>query len=195
MIIVLATANQNKVIELTKLLPQGFELKGLKEIGISTEIPETGTTLHENAFLKASFVKNHLTKQNLNYPVLSDDSGLEVEALGNEPGVNSAIYAGVPKNDEANNLKLLNELKNKTKRQATFKTVLCFLDREVHYFEGHVNGTISYEARGQNGFGYDPIFIPQGYRSTFAELSQEIKNSLSHRAIAIKAFLQFIKVN
>lgn len=195
MIIVLATANQNKVIELTKLLPQGFELKGLKEIGISSEIPETGTTLHENAFLKASFVKNHLTKQSLNYPVLSDDSGLEVEALGNEPGVNSAIYAGAPKNDEANNLKLLYELKNKTKRQATFKTVLCYIDTDKHYFEGQVKGTIGYEPRGQNGFGYDPLFIPQGYRSTFAELSQEIKNSLSHRAIAIKAFLQFIKVN
>ena len=193
MIIVLATANQNEVIELTNLLPQDIELKSLKEIGITTEIPETGSTLRENAFLKASFVKNHLKKQNLNYPVLSDDSGLEVEALGNEPGVNSAIYAGTPKDDQANNQKLLNELKMVTKRQATFKTVICYIDAEVHYFEGHVNGTISYEARGQNGFGYDPLFIPQGYRSTFAELSQEIKNSLSHRAQAIKAFLSYIK--
>ena len=101
--------------------------------------------------------------------------------------------AGVIGNDNEHLLKLLNELKMVTKRQATFKTVICYIDAEVHYFEGHVNGTISYEARGQNGFGYDPLFIPQGYRSTFAELSQEIKNSLSHRAQAIKAFLSYIK--
>jgi XTP/dITP diphosphohydrolase len=190
--LVLATANKNKIIELKKLLPSTIQLISLEDVGITEEIPETGNTLEENAFLKANYVLKKLNNQNLNYSILSDDSGLEVKALNGKPGVNSAIYAGLPKNDYLNNIKLINDLKKCTKRQATFKTVLCFINQKTEYFEGIIKGTIAYEPKGINGFGYDPLFIPQGYRSTFAELSLETKNNLSHRAIAVTKFLKRI---
>jgi len=116
-----------------------------------------------------------------------------VEALNNEPGVYSARYAGIPKSDKANNAKLLKALQNVTKRNARFVTVLTLIaEGEVHFFEGEVKGTISYEERGSNGFGYDPLFIPQGYRSTFAELSAEVKNSISHRGKATQQLIAFL---
>ena len=126
--------------------------------------------------------------------VFADDSGLEVEALDGAPGVFSARYAGVPKNDQQNNEKLLTELSAKSNRRARFVTVITLIhDGAVHYFEGEVKGTIAYEPRGNQGFGYDPLFIPQGYRSTFAELGLEVKNKISHRALAVKQLIEFFK--
>jgi XTP/dITP diphosphohydrolase len=191
-----ASSNQNKIKEINALLPNSITVLGLTDIGITQEIPETGNTIKDNSFLKADFVRNYLKEKKLNIPVFADDSGLEVTALNGEPGVYSARYAGVPKNDSANNQKLLQALKNKTKRQARFVTVITLmLNDEVVYFEGEVKGTIAFEARGNNGFGYDPLFIPQGYRSTFAELSAESKNQISHRAMAVKQLVGFLKNN
>lgn len=191
---VFASSNKNKIAELKAILPSSLELSSLSDIGISEEIPEPGTTIKENAFLKAQYVVEYLKTNQKNLIVFADDSGLEVEALNLAPGVYSARYAGVPKNDAANNLKLLQELKNVTKRNARFVTVIALImDNEVHYFEGDIKGTIAYEERGKSGFGYDPLFIPQGYRSTFAELGTEVKNSISHRAMAINKMTLFLK--
>lgn len=190
--LVFASANQHKIEEIKKLLPTHLQLLGLKDVGITEDIPETGATIRENAFIKANFVKQVLIKKNLSYFVFADDSGLEVQALNNAPGVYSARYAGEKKNDEANNQKLLNELKNTTKRQARFVTGIALLANDkAHYFEGEVRGTIAYNARGGSGFGYDPLFIPQGYRSTFAELGPDIKNTISHRALAVKQLIKY----
>ena len=191
--VVFASANQHKIEEIKKLLPPHLHVLGLKDVGIIEDIPETGTTIRENAFIKADFVKQVLSKQNLSCIVFADDSGLEVEALNNAPGVYSARYAGEMKNDEANNQKLLNELKSTTKRRARFVTGIALLaNDEKHYFEGEVKGTIAYEARGESGFGYDPLFIPQGYRSTFAEMGLELKNKISHRALAVKQLIGYL---
>jgi XTP/dITP diphosphohydrolase len=125
--------------------------------------------------------------------VFADDSGLEVEALNGAPGVYSARYAGVPKDDQKNNQKLLTDLRQATNRKARFVTVITLLiNGQVHYFEGEVSGTITHEARGKTGFGYDPLFIPTGYRSTFAELGPEVKNSISHRAAAVSSLIRFL---
>ncbi len=191
--IIFASANKNKIKEITALLEGKYSILGLTDIGILSEIPEPGTTIKENSFLKANYVIDFL-KGEKNVPVFADDSGLEVEALDNAPGVMSARYAGISKNDEANNKKLLESLKNITNRKARFVTVITLiLNNQIHYFEGEIKGTIAFEPRGDNGFGYDPLFIPQGYRSTFAELSGEIKNEISHRAKAVKKLVQFIK--
>ncbi len=192
--IIFASANKNKIKEIKALLPSHFEVLGLEDIGITEDIPEPGTTIKENSFLKAKYVLDFLNKKNENVAVFADDSGLEVLALNNAPGVYSARYAGIPKSDENNNKKLLEELKLVTDRKARFVTVITLiLNGEVHYFEGEIKGTISYEKRGANGFGYDPLFIPQGYRSTFAELSAETKNTISHRALAVKKLVEFLK--
>ena len=194
--LVFASANQHKMEEIKELLPPHLQVLGLKDVGITEDIPETGTTIRENAFIKADFVKQVLSKQNLSCIVFADDSGLEVEALNNAPGVYSARYAGEMKNDEANNQKLLNELKSTTKRQARFVTGIALLVNDgKHYFEGEVKGTIAYEARGEKGFGYDPLFIPQGYRSTFAELGLDLKNKISHRALAVKQLISYLTQN
>lgn len=188
-----ASNNKNKLKEINALLPKGYILRSLQEVGILHDIPETGKTIKENSFIKASYAYNFLKGKNETMPVFADDSGLEVEALNNAPGVYSARYAGVPKNDEANNKKLLQELKLITSRKARFVTIITLiLNDEVHYFEGEVKGTIAYEPRGNNGFGYDPLFIPQGYRSTFAELSAETKNEISHRGMAVKKLVEFL---
>jgi len=189
--IIFASANQNKIKEIRALLPAHFEILGLKDIGIVEDIPETGKTIKENSLLKARFVKNFIADSTA---VFADDSGLEVEALNGEPGVYSARYAGAFKNDTANNNKLLQELKLKTNRKAQFITVITLiLDGKIHYFEGIVKGTIAFEARGDNGFGYDPLFIPQGFRSTFAELSSETKNNISHRGIAVRKLVETLR--
>jgi len=185
-----ASSNQHKIKEINALLPKSITVLGLTDIGIAQEIPETGKTIKDNSFLKADFVRNYLKEKKLNMPVFADDSGLEVEALNGEPGVYSARYAGVPKNDGNNNQKLLEALKNKTNRKARFVTIITLIvNDEVIYFEGEIKGTIAFEARGNNGFGYDPLFIPQGYRSTFAELSAETKNQISHRGLAVKQLI------
>ena len=192
--LIFASANKNKINEIKTLLPQEFDLLGLEDIGITNDIPETGTTIKQNSLLKAQYVLNFLKEKKQNFSVFSDDSGLEVLSLNNSPGVYSARYAGVPKNDEANNKKLLEELKLVTNRKARFVTIITLIiNGDIHYFEGEVKGTISYEARGKTGFGYDPLFIPQGYRSTFAELGAEVKNSISHRANAVNLLIDFFK--
>lgn len=191
--LIFASANPHKIKEVNALLSGIHHVIGLTDIGITQDIPETGNTIPENSYLKARFVADYLTQRGDNWAVFADDSGLEVEALDNAPGVFSARYAGVPKNDEANNRKLLEALKQVTRRQARFVTVITLIrEGKVHSFEGEIKGTIAYEARGSNGFGYDPLFIPQGYRSTFAELSAETKNQISHRAMAVNALVKFL---
>ncbi len=178
------------------MLPEGIQLLGLSELGITEDIPETGKTISENAELKAKYVHRVLKSKGLETAVLADDSGLEVKALQGAPGVYSARYAGEPKNDAANNAKLLEAIKTETKREARFVTVLCLIiNNTAQFFEGEVVGTIAYEARGNSGFGYDPLFIPRGFRSTFAELGDAIKNTISHRAEALKKCLTFLENN
>jgi XTP/dITP diphosphohydrolase len=188
-----ASANQNKIREITQILTGRYKLFGLTDLGITEEIPEPGNTIKENAYLKAKYVSEKLKNKQRQIAVFADDSGLEVEALQNAPGVYSARYAGIPKNDENNNKKLLAELNTITNRKARFVTVITLMmNDEVHYFEGEIKGTIAFEPRGSSGFGYDPLFIPQGYRSTFAELSAEVKNTISHRAMAVKKLTDFL---
>ncbi|MDI1354140.1 MAG: RdgB/HAM1 family non-canonical purine NTP pyrophosphatase [bacterium] len=192
--ILFASSNKNKIREINSLLAGRHTVLGLEEAGITVEIPETGSTLHENSFLKAKFVLEHFGEKSFADAVFADDSGLEVEALNGAPGVFSARYAGIPKNDVSNNIKLLEELKWTTNRKARFVTVITLIiNGEVHYFEGEIKGTIAQEPRGKNGFGYDPLFIPRGYRSTFAELSAETKNAISHRAIAVNKMVKFLE--
>ncbi len=194
--LVFASSNPHKIREVQAMLPQGIQLLGLSEVGITEEIPETGKTISENAELKAKYVHRVLKSKGLETAVLADDSGLEVKALQGAPGVYSARYAGEPKNDAANNAKLLEAIKTETKREARFVTVLCLIiNNTAQFFEGEVVGTMAYEARGNSGFGYDPLFIPRGFRSTFAELGDAIKNTISHRAEALKKYLTFLENN
>ena len=174
-------------------MSKSFTVIGLQDIGIVNDIPETGTTIKQNSFLKANYVLEFLKQKNQNYTVFADDSGLEAEALNGEPGVYSARYAGIPKNDEANNIKLLAELKNKNNRNARFVTVITLiLNNQIHYFEGEIKGTILTETTGTNGFGYDPLFIPNGYTTTFAQMTNDEKNKISHRAIAVNKLIKFL---
>jgi XTP/dITP diphosphohydrolase len=175
-------------------VPPGYTLLSLTDVGIFEEIPEPGTSIRENSYLKAKYVADKLAASSKSLSVFADDSGLEVEALGGEPGVYSARYAGLPKSDVANNKKLLQALLNVTQRKARFVTVIALIYKnDVFYFEGEVTGTIAYQASGQEGFGYDPLFIPTGYRSTFADLGAEVKNTISHRAKATQQLLAFLK--
>ncbi len=185
--VVFASSNAHKLEELRSILPKHFKIKGLRDIGFIDEIPETGSTIAENSLIKAKFLDHLLNGKLSNELVFSDDSGLEVEALNGAPGVYSARYAGEPKDDAANNKKLLEALKNVSSRKARFVTVITLIVQGTqHVFEGEVSGTIAHEPRGNTGFGYDPLFIPTGYRSTFAELGPELKNTISHRAIAVE---------
>ncbi len=187
--LVFATNNLHKLQEVFTILSNNVELLSLKEINCNTEIPETANTLEENALLKARFIYN-------NYKIncFADDTGLEVEALDNEPGVYSARYAGDNKNSEANMLKVLQKLQGKTNRKARFRTVIALIINGKEYlFEGIINGKIITSKRGKSGFGYDPIFIPEGYNKTFAELGDEIKNKISHRAIAVNKLCNFLQ--
>lgn len=192
-----ASSNKNKIKEIQAMMSANIQLFGLADINFSEEIPETSPTIEENAIQKANFIFDYLKNNPATFKingVFADDSGLEVDALNGEPGVYSARYAGVPKNDDANNKKLLQELKNKTQRNAQFKTVIAYKNADgLQTVEGIVKGTIAFEPRGKNGFGYDPLFIPRGYRSTFAELDFETKNAISHRANAIKHFLNLLQ--
>lgn len=191
-----ASSNQNKIREIQALLPKHIQLIGLKDIDFTKEIHETADTIEGNAKLKSEFIFEFLKTNKVNTPidaVFADDSGLEVMALNGAPGVYSARYAGEPKNDLANNSKLLQELNKTTKRQAQFKTVIAYTNNKgTTLFEGVIKGTIAYEPRGKNGFGYDPLFIPQGQRSTFAEMDADTKNSMSHRSKALHKLLNFI---
>ena len=191
--IVFASANKSKIQEISALIPSTYKLVSLEDIGITEDIPETGLTIKDNSEIKARYVAEVLIKKKLPWAVIADDSGLEVEALNGEPGVYSARYAGMQKNDTANNKKLLDELANFTNRKAIFvTTITLILNNQIFFLNGQINGTIALEPKGTKGFGYDPLFIPQGYQSTFAELEKDVKNKISHRAIALKKVIQYL---
>lgn len=215
--IVFATNNLHKLEEIRQILGSSMEVVSLADIGCHADIPETADTLEGNALQKAQYVWNHY-----HMSVFADDTGLEVDALGGAPGVHSARYAeGTDHNSEANMEKLLRELNGKTSRTARFRTVIALLlaedgneaeaakDEEAangaeatkapcttpkaHLFEGRVDGTIATEKRGTAGFGYDPLFVPDGYDQSFAQLGTDIKNTISHRARAVEKLCCFLK--
>ena len=187
--LIFATHNKNKLKEVQSLVPPSIQVISLDDLNMTTEIPETGHTLEDNALIKARTIFQLYKK-----PVIADDSGLDVEALNGAPGVRSARYAGEPSNAEKNMDLVLHQLQTTTNREAHFKTIIAYIDADgkEQLFEGNVDGTIIEEKRGDKGFGYDPIFVPEGYEKTFAEMSAEEKNSMSHRAMALKAFSDFI---
>lgn len=171
------------------MLDDSFEIVSLKSIGCEEDIPETQPTLEGNALQKARYVK-----ENYGADCFSEDTGLEIEALGGAPGVITARYAGPERDPDANMDLVLQKLQDKTNRKAQFRTVIALIiNGEEHLFEGIVTGRIAHEKRGAGGFGYDPIFIPDGYEQTFAELSAEIKNDISHRARATRKLIGFLK--
>lgn len=187
--IVLATQNPNKRKELLEMLPDHYQILSPLEVNWTEPIAETGDTLRANALIKAKTLSDHS-----GYPALADDSGLLVDVLQGAPGVYSARYAGEGATDQDNMAKLLREMAGKPNRKAHFETVLAFVDGgSVHYFSGQVHGHIGEQPRGQNGFGYDPLFIPEGHDQSFGQLPAETKKSLSHRSQALKAFLAFIQ--
>ena len=186
--LVFATQNENKAQEIQSLLPEYFKIITLKDIRCFDEIPETAETLEENSLLKASFIS-----ETYNLNCFADDTGLEIEALDNRPGVYSARYAGPEKSAAANINKVLLELEGKTARNAQFRTIITLiLNTSIFTFEGIVRGEIISEKRGENGFGYDPIFVPEGEIRTFAEMSLEEKNKHSHRARAFQKMIEFL---
>jgi len=186
--IVFATNNKHKLDEVRKIVAGKIEIVSLEEIGCHDDIPETADTLEGNALLKANYIKNKF-----GLDCFADDTGLEVEALNNAPGVYSARYAGIAHDSEANMKKLLIELEGKENRKAHFRTAIALIrENETHLFEGIVNGRIGTEKKGENGFGYDPVFIPEGYTQTFAELGDEIKNNISHRAEAVRKLNDYL---
>ncbi len=188
--LVFATNNENKLKEVRAMLGEKYEIRSLKDIGCNVDIPETADTFEGNARQKVEFVKKFY-----GFDCFADDSGLQVNALGGEPGVYSARYAGEDHNFEANNNKLLLNLQGKEDRSARFVTVIAlYYEGKIHYFEGSVNGHIAEERRGDGGFGYDPIFVPDGYDQTFSELGNDIKNKISHRAEAVNKLSEFLKV-
>jgi len=189
--LIFATGNPYKIKEVNKMLAGHLEIKSMKEIGCTEDIPETEPTLEGNALLKANYVKD-----NYNVDCFSEDTGLEIEAINGEPGVYSARYAGLDC-DADNNMELvLSKLKGKTNRKAQFRTIIALLRRgETHLFEGIVTGTISEDKSGSKGFGYDPIFVPDGYDHSFAEMDPETKNKISHRGKAIKKLTHFLLNN
>lgn len=199
--IVFATNNQHKLQEIRDILGSEFEIVSLKDIGCDVDIPETGNTLEENAMQKAQYVYDHY-----NLSCFADDTGLEVEALNGEPGVHSARYAeGTDHDSEANMAKLLSNLEGKDNRKARFRTVITLIQKQdvcpcgctsikkVNRFEGIVDGSIATEKHGTAGFGYDPIFVPEGYDKSFAELGESIKNGISHRARAVAKLAEYLK--
>lgn len=184
-----ASHNENKVKEMNAIMPEGISILGLKDLEIVEDIVETGKTLEENSQIKATYVfERH------NMPVFADDSGLLVNALNGEPGVYSARYAGAERNDDKNMNRLLERLESHSDRTAEFQTVITYIDQKgkITQFKGVVEGTITSEKRGDNGFGYDPIFKPSTHNETFAELSQEIKNQISHRAKAVQQLVEHL---
>jgi XTP/dITP diphosphohydrolase len=187
--LVFATNNQHKLEEVAAKTGNQLQLLSLSDINCTDDIEETGTTFQENASIKSRYI---FDKYNLN--CFGDDSGLEVEALNNEPGVYSARYAGMHGNHEANINKVLQNIQGKSNRKARFRTVISLIwNGEEHFFEGTINGTIREEKTGTDGFGYDPIFEPEGHHITFAEMAMEEKNRISHRAIAMVKLITFLK--
>ncbi|MBQ6187674.1 MAG: non-canonical purine NTP diphosphatase [Prevotella sp.] len=193
--IIFATNNRHKLEEISCILGNRFEVLSLADIDCHDDIPEDADTLEENAMIKARYIWDHYHMN-----VFADDTGLEVDALGGRPGVHSARYAeGTDHDSEANMKKLLGELAENNNRNARFRTVIALLlgnDEEnapsAYEFEGIVNGTIAHERHGSEGFGYDPIFVPDGYDKSFAELGNEVKNTISHRARAVAKLAEFL---
>lgn len=187
--IIFATNNRHKLDEVSQILAGKVEILSLEDIGCHDDIPETADTLDGNALLKAQFVK-----EKFGYDCFADDTGLEIESLGNEPGVYSARYAGKQRNANDNMEKVLFNLSGKTNRKAKFRTVIALIegDKEL-LFEGKVLGEITLEKSGVTGFGYDPIFRPDGYTHTFAELGNETKNRISHRAKAVEKLIEYLQ--
>jgi len=187
--LVFATNNLNKLKEIQQIVGNEYDIIGLKDIGCNKDIPETENTLEGNALLKAKYVKN-----NYNLDCFADDTGLEIEALNGRPGVHSARYAGDDCISENNIEKVLHELENINNRKARFRTVISLiLGNKEYSFEGIVNGKIIDDKIGNEGFGYDPIFIPEGYKETFAQMPLSEKNKISHRALAMKKLIDFLK--
>ena len=187
--LIFATHNQHKVSELKKLVPKSYSIFSLKDICCFNEIEETGSTLEENAQIKADYIR-----YKFGLDCFSDDSGLEIDALNGYPGVFSSRYAGPKKNNDLNIQKIWEELKGVKYPSASFRSVFhLHLSGKTYSFEGRVNGNIIFEKRGNSGFGYDPIFIPKGFNKTFGELGYEIKNKISHRAKASKKLIALLK--
>ncbi len=186
--LVIASNNQGKIREIKSMI-DGLSLLSLKDIGFDQEIPEPFHTFEENALTKAQTIYQCCEKN-----VFADDSGICANVLNGEPGVFSARFAGLPSDDEKNLQKLLAELNDKDDRSAYYKAVICLIwNGEPYFFEGVCNGTIIEEKRGNGGFGYDPVFVPDGYDQTFAELPLDIKNTISHRGKAVRAMVAFLK--
>ena len=189
--LIFASHNEHKTTEIRQLLPPEIQLLSLNDLNYHDEIEESAATLEGNALLKATHV---FTLFKL--PCFADDSGLEVEALDNRPGVYSARYAGEPKNDERNIVKLLDDLKESTNRSARFRTVITLiLPTTSLSFEGIIEGEITHEKKGANGFGYDPVFQPNQSSITFAQMSMEQKNTISQRALALEKMISFLTLN
>lgn len=187
--LVFASNNKNKLQEIRHQLPEDIELLSLEDIGCTEDIPETADTIEGNAILKADYVT-----QKFGYNCFADDTGLEVAALNGAPGVYSARYAGEEKSAEANMNKLLSELQDNNNRNAKFKTVIALnLNGEQHLFTGIVKGIITHDKAGDGGFGYDPVFMPEGLQVTFAQISLAEKAQLSHRGRAVKQLIDFLK--
>ena len=187
--IVFASNNKNKIHEIQSMLPENIQIESLESIGCFEEIPETAATIDGNAILKANYIT-----QNYGLDCFADDTGLEVDSLNGQPGVYSARYAGEQKNADDNMNRLLEELSNKSNRNAQFKTVIALnLKGNQYLFTGIASGEITLEKKGTGGFGYDPIFKPSGYENTFAELSLEVKNEISHRGKATKLLIEFLQ--
>jgi XTP/dITP diphosphohydrolase len=195
--IVFATNNKDKLREIREILEPEFNIISLSDIGCHEDIPETGKTLEENSLLKAQYVYDHYHQN-----CFADDTGLEVDALNGEPGVHSARYAeDTDHNNEANIKKLLSKLENKNNRKAKFRTVITLIQRSpdhthrqvINCFEGEISGTIAKNKLGIAGFGYDPLFIPEGYKESFAQMGDIEKNKISHRARAVSKLVEFLK--
>ena len=185
--IVFATNNKHKLEEIRNILDNTLNILSLDDINCHEDIPETGSTIEENALIKARYIK-------YGYDCFADDTGLEIKSLNNEPGVYSARYAGNDHNSEKNMQKVLENLKGKNDRSACFRTCIALITGNNEYlFEGKIEGEIITEKKGESGFGYDPIFVPDGYTQTFAELGNDIKNKISHRALAVKKLINFLQ--
>lgn len=185
---VFATNNAHKLEEVSAILRNKIELLSMKDINCKVDIPETADTLEGNALIKARFIF-----ENYGLDCFADDTGLEVEALNGAPGVYSARYAGIEHNSEENVKKLLRDMKETENRNAQFRTVFALIvDGKEHLFEGIIKGKITKGRHGTSGFGYDPVFVPEGCTQTFAEMSSELKNEISHRALATKKLCNFL---
>jgi len=186
--LVFATNNAHKLAEVRSILEPHFKIISLEDLNCTDDIPETAQTLDGNALLKATWIHSKFGMD-----CFADDTGLEVDALGGEPGVYSARYAGEENNSYNNMSKVLTLLGDDTNRKARFRTVIALIqDKKNHFFEGRIEGDISLIPRGDSGFGYDPIFVPKGYLLSFAQLSAEEKNQISHRALALHKLMDFL---